>query len=102
MTAKEMIETAESVVNGERQLAYGHPAKNHGCTAILWSAYLARKYDLPITLDTDDVCMLNILQKVSRQANARKDDNLVDIIGYSLNAAMCGEVENKNERTNDE
>jgi hypothetical protein len=89
MTAKELIEQAQVVVSGDRQRDYGHPKANHTCTAQMWSAWLSRKYDMPIVLDTEDVCWMNILQKASRQANKSKEDNSVDVIGYVLNDAMC-------------
>ncbi len=91
MTAKEIMVTAETIVNGDRQADYGHPRDNHGCTADLWTAYLNRKLGIEIIIDAHDVCMLNILQKISRDAHKRKDDTLVDIVGYGLNAAMVGE-----------
>jgi hypothetical protein len=89
MTAKEIIEQAQVVVSGDRQKDYGHPKANHTCTAQMWSAWLSRKYDIPIVVDTEDVCWMNILQKASRQANKSKDDNAVDVVGYVLNDAMC-------------
>ena len=92
MTAKEIIEQAQVVVSGDRQKDYGHPKDNHTCTAQMWSAWLSRKYDMPIVVDTEDVCWMNILQKASRQANKSKDDNAVDVVGYVLNDAMCKEA----------
>ena len=43
-------------------------------------------------LDAQDVCVFNILQKLSRFANRRTDDSVTDIIGYALNIAMCGDA----------
>lgn len=85
-------EEAAELVSGERQLAYGHPRDNHGCTAALWSAYLSRRLDMPIAIDAEDVCWLNILQKASRQANLRIEDNVVDVIGYALNVEMLADA----------
>jgi hypothetical protein len=53
-------------------------------------------------LDAQDVCFLNILQKVSREANKHKDDTFVDIVGYVLNAAMCPETGPKPAKPADE
>lgn len=92
-TSSAILAEASKVVNGDRQHAYGHPADNHGCTAEMWSAYLSRKYRAPITLDAEDVCWLNVLQKISRHANRPKDDNLVDAVGYILNIEMIHERE---------
>ena len=68
---------AYDLVHGARQDAYGTPQDNHGRTAALWGAYLGH----PIT--ARQVCMLNILQKISRDTHAPKRDNLVDIAGYA-------------------
>lgn len=99
MTAKEILAKASEIVNGDRQRDYGHPIDNHGCTADIWTAYISRRVSATCADDAcefrltpRDVCMMNILQKISRDANMSKDDNLVDIVGYSLNAAMIGEA----------
>ena len=88
-----ILDEAARLVNGDRQAAYGHPADNHRCTAELWNAYLARRWDRqqndpPLEVDAFDVCMLNILQKVSRLAHTRQRDGLVDIAGFAANADM--------------
>lgn len=81
-------EAAEAVQ--DRLVSYGHPIDNHGCTASLWRTYLHRRYGLEVPIDTEDVCWLNVLQKISRHANERKRDNQVDVIGFTLNAELVG------------
>lgn len=66
----------------DRQDGYGSPSDNHGRTARIWSAMLG------IEVTARMVCLLNIAQKVSRDTNAPKRDNLVDIAGY----ARCAEM----------
>ncbi len=82
------LDEAAEIVNGDRNKFYGHPLDNHGCTADMWSAYLSRRFGVSVLVTPEDVCVLNILQKTSREANMPKRDNLVDIIGYSLNVEM--------------
>lgn len=84
---------AQHITAGDRQRYYGHPLDNHGATAALWTAYLRRRRMLPhgTALSARDVCMLNVLQKVSRDANRQHRDNLVDIAGYARNAEMVDE-----------
>lgn len=77
-----VLAEAARVVDGPRRDDYGTPSENHGRTAAMWSAYLG----VPIT--ARQVCMLNILQKISRDAHAAKRDNLVDIAGYVRNAEL--------------
>ena len=88
MNAKEILKKSENIVNGERRESYGHPSENHGCTASFWSAYLSRKLRMSVQLDVRDVCQMNILQKISRDANMKGEDNVVDTIGYALNIAI--------------
>lgn len=72
-----LLADANKAVNNR---AYGSPKENHERTAALFSTYLG----VPIT--ARQVCMLNVLQKVSRDAHVPKRDNLVDIAGYADNA----------------
>ena len=74
---------AHRIVHGARRESYGHPRDNHSRTAALWSAYLG----VPIT--ARQVCILNVLQKVSRDAHRPGRDHLVDIAGYAENAQLC-------------
>ena len=74
----------------ERANSYGHPINNHRAIADMFTVYLARRFNLPagdVTVTPRDVAMLNILQKVCRDANEIKDDNIVDIVGYAGCAA---------------
>lgn len=87
-----VLAEADEIVNGARQDTYGHPADNHGCTAEMWTAYLNRKYDLDLDLDARDVCWLNVLQKISRDAHLEKRDNLVDVVGYVANIEIIDDL----------
>lgn len=82
----DILTEAQSIVDGPRRDDYGHPAVNHGRTAALWSAYLG------VEVSARQVCMLNILQKVGRDAHREKRDNLVDIAGWARNAELVGEA----------
>ena len=78
---------AEAAVE-DRMRSYGHPADNHACTAALWSAWLERRHGFRLELTAADVCWLNVLQKLSREAHSREPDNIVDVIGFAINAEM--------------
>ncbi len=82
----EFLDFVKKIVTGKRQNDYGTPTQNHGCTARMWTAYMERK-GLCVTLTAEDVCMFNILQKISRGAHSLNEDTLMDIAGYSANAA---------------
>lgn len=74
----DLLIEAEEIVYGERAASYGHPYDNFTNTAALWSAYLG------IEITAEQVAVLMMLVKISRQRNKHKRDNLVDIIGYVL------------------
>lgn len=86
-----ILQEADRLIHGDRNKQYGHPLDNHSTTAEFFSAYLravARRGKTVI--DAEDVCMLNILQKVSREATsgAGKRDTITDIAGYAGNIEM--------------
>jgi len=90
-----ILDKAKELVLGSRQQDYGRPADNHTRTAILWNAYLdAKRVGAGIqklTFGPEDVCFMAILQKIARDINAPKEDNLVDIAGYALNVQLIRE-----------
>lgn len=81
------LSEAAEVVDGPRREAYGHPADNHTRTAMMWTAYLG------INVTPRMVCMLNMLQKISRDRHSAQHDNLVDLAGWARNAEMCSPEE---------
>jgi len=78
-----VLEEAARIVDGDRRADYGHPADNHRRTAAMWSAYLG------VGITPRQVCMLNALQKIGRDAHRPKRDNLVDLAGWARNAELC-------------
>jgi len=83
-----ILDTAAEVVHGDRARDYGHPSANHACTAEMVEAYLRRRYG-SASFDAQDVCMFNILQKVSRLAHTPGHlDSLADVAGYAANVEM--------------
>lgn len=72
----------------ERSAGYGRPADNHACTAQMWSAYLSRRLGVDVALGARDVCWLNVLQKLSRDAHLPDDDNVIDTVGYAINVGL--------------
>ena len=79
-------EVASVTSGAQRGRDYGTPTENHGCTAAMWSAYVSRRFGIDVEITPRDVCMLNALQKISRDANRAKRDNLIDLAGYAENA----------------
>lgn len=77
-----ILEEANSLVNGARQGDYGHPLDDFTRTAKMWGAILGHE----VTAEQVGLCMCAV--KISRQVNRPKRDNLVDLSGYALTVDM--------------
>ena len=88
--AQNILEEANDIIHGARNAQYGHPLENHGLTAKFWVIYLEELTRQGRPVQAEDVCFLNILQKISRSLNNvdQKRDTLVDIAGYAGNVEM--------------
>lgn len=98
--AQTCLERAAEVVDGARQSSYGHPWDNHGTTGAMLATWRERFCDEGAehlseqAASAIEVCVANILQKLSRLANDPwHEDSLVDIAGYVRNIEMILEVE---------
>ena len=78
-----ILEEAQRLVGGDRQTSYGHPLDNMTRVAQMWTAILG----VDVTPQQVGLCMMAL--KISRQCNAGKRDNLVDIAGYAAVVQMC-------------
>ncbi len=102
-----ILSEAQGLITGDRNKAYGSPSRNHTVTADLWEAYLrcrmpreddpptpAHRYGEGFRMTAYDVCVFNMLQKISRLGNQLRvegrphRDSLVDIAGYAGNMEM--------------
>lgn len=92
MTRKEILDTAEKMVNGSRQEDYGSAENNFSCIASMWRGYIySRNGGVYVDIDAKDVAAMLILLKVARIASGHaKSDNWIDAAGY---AACGGEIE---------
>lgn len=76
------LDTAKSLVYGDRQDSYGHPALDYAKTAKIWSGILG----IEVTPLQAIQCMIGV--KLSRLTNSpHHRDSWVDIAGY----AECGD-----------
>ena len=86
MNRKEILATAEKMVNGDRQDDYGTPENNFERIAMLWTHYLGPE-KLSSGISSIDVAAMLALLKIARIASGHgKSDNWVDLAGY----AACG------------
>lgn len=99
MTRKEILQTAEKCVCGDREQDYGSPEDNFSTIAKLWEPYLSRKCvsrGADVYVSGEDVAALLALVKIGRIASGNaKVDNWIDLAGY---AACGGEIESQRGR----
>lgn len=87
MKRDEVLQTAEGLICGDRQEAYGDATQSHQRIADLWAAYLG------VEVSAVDVAAMMVLLKVSRSKGSERDDNWIDICGYAaLAAEMQGDA----------
>lgn len=97
MTRKEILQTAEKMVNGDRQDDYGRPEQNFDRIAMLWNSYLGCER-LNTGITPVDVAAMLALLKIARIASGHgKNDNWIDLAGYAacggeIQALMNGEI----------
>lgn len=82
MSDESVIAEAERIINGPRQSNYGHPLDDFTKTAAFWSTLLTARHGAPVTVTAEDVALMMVLLKVSRELHHHNRDNLVDVAGY--------------------
>ena len=89
MTRKEILDTADKCVNGQREQDYGSPEDNFAAIARYWSNYLG----YPVS--AENVAVMMCLFKIGRLSTGRATaDTFIDLAGY---AACAGEIATKEE-----
>lgn len=83
----EIISEAAKIVQ-DRGDSYGPPAEHFGRTIGAINAIFAGKLREPLT--PADWAMFMIIDKLARQQERGKYDNLLDVIGYAACAHACG------------
>jgi hypothetical protein len=71
---------AHKLVHGDRGNNYGHPYEDFGRTVAAVNAFLGHKFKEP--LGPEDIPLIMLCVKLSRESNLSKPDNLTDAAGY--------------------
>lgn len=74
---KQVLQTADKIIHGDRHEAYGSAVESFNRIAALWSSYLGH------VVNGHDVAMMMVLMKVSRTKTDFKLDSYVDMAGYA-------------------
>jgi hypothetical protein len=86
---EDILDKAARITRGDRQASYGPPDHDFRRTAGMWSALFEAKLKDGVTFEPRDVALAMILLKCSRESHQRKEDNWVDIAGYSRCGSRC-------------
>ena len=91
MTKEEILAKASDLVSNDRNKSHGDAFNNHAEIAEYWNIFLDKKLQAMANITADDVALMMILLKISRNNQGRKInmDNFVDMAGY---AAIAGEI----------
>ena len=74
-----ILDTAKSLLNGDRAKAYGDVVENFKAIAEIANPMLRRKNK---SIDIEDVAIILVALKLAREGNKHKIDNLVDASAY--------------------
>lgn len=77
-----VLEEAQRLTHGDRHDAYGHPIHDLTRTGDMATAMIRHKLKPGERLEPEDIAMIMIAVKLSREVNQPKRDNRVDGPGY--------------------
>lgn len=77
MKTETILEEAQRIIYGDRQVSYGNCRESFGRIAKMWSAILNKE------VTSKDVALCMIALKICREINKEDRDNIVDIAGYA-------------------
>lgn len=101
-----VLQEAQRLVHGPRGVDYGHPLDDFTRTADLLNALGFRRkqggnhFPGTFNIRPEDIALIMICVKLSRETNAAKRDNLVDICGYAETLHMVHDERRKRETGN--
>jgi len=91
MTKEEILAEASRIISKDRNLSHGDAFQNHAEIAEFWNIFLDKKLQPMASITAEDVALMMILLKISRNTQGKKSnmDNFIDMCGY---AAIAGEI----------
>ena len=95
--AETILQEAQRLVYGPRQDSYGHPFDDFSRTAAIVTAILGNKLKDGEQVVAEEVGLIQMAVKISRQVNHPKRDNMVDAAGYAATIQMVIEKRKRRE-----
>ena len=91
MNKEEILKQAQDLISGDRNDTHGDAFENHAEIAEFWNIYLDKKLQPMASITAEDVALMMVLLKISRNTQGDKSniDNFIDMCGY---AAIAGEI----------
>lgn len=77
MKRSDVLYTADSLINGDRQSDYGEAHESFEAIARMWGAYLG------VDVAPHDVAHMMCLLKIARLRNGPHTDSSIDVCGYA-------------------
>ena len=74
----DIVSEAKKLISGDRRKAYGPVEESFQRVANMWTAIAGQ----PIS--REQVALMMVAFKLSREANSHKDDNIIDAVAYLL------------------
>lgn len=96
MNRVDTLDIAKKIITGDREGTYGKPEDSFSRIADYWTTYLG------LRVTPSDVANMMILLKVARNGSGvYKNDNWIDICGYSaLGSELQDTLENNTDKEN--
>jgi hypothetical protein len=91
MNKEEILKQAQDLVSGDRNDTHGDAFENHAEIAEFWNIYLDKKLQPMASITAEDVALMMVLLKISRntQGNKSNIDNFIDMCGYAAIAVSA-------------
>jgi hypothetical protein len=90
-----ILQEAQRIIHGDRNVAYGHPIQNFQAIAHIWNGYIRAMGEERLNVDgfsPQDVANMMILMKIGRVCNDNYHrDSYVDVAGYAGTAERMQE-----------
>lgn len=97
-----ILDTANTIIYGDREKTYGDPGRNLRIVADFWMVWLEAKHGIKVDLTAEDVCHMMSLLKIARLSNTPGHlDSLTDLCGYTALVERINDREQKTQGASD-